>query len=267
MVSDCMKKNSHLTHHTASGYDQSAQHTELTTEPSPLWSILAGILLVACIIGLLLYLDAREQVILLLNWVDAQGLWAPLLFIAIMAAVVVLLLPGIFFTMGAGFVFGVTRGTIYVVAGTTLGATLSFLVARHFLGARMARYLLASPKLNVVGSEFTRHGWKVVLLTRLIPFFPFKLSNYLFGVSRFSLRDFVLGTLVGIIPFSLNNVYLGSIAADIATLGLRDLERTPLEWTVYGFGFLAAMVSLFYFNRLARTALARYAAQNHREAG
>ena len=118
-----MEKHSHLTPQAASSSVQSGQHTALTTDTSPLWSVLAGSLLVACIVALLLYLDAREQVVLLLNWVNAQGLWAPLLFIAIMAAVVLLLLPGIFFTMGAGFVFGVTKGTIYVVAGTTLGAT------------------------------------------------------------------------------------------------------------------------------------------------
>ncbi len=221
--------------------------------------------MVACIIGLLLHFDAREQVIVLLHWVDAQGLWAPLIFIAIMAVVVVLLMPGIFLTMGAGFVFGVTEGTVYVVLGTTLGATLSFLVARHWLGARAARYLLASPRLQIISSEFTQHGWRVVLLTRLIPFFPFKLSNYCFGLTRFSLRDFIGGTVIGIVPFSLNNVYLGSIAADIATLGQRDTSRSVLEWSVYGFGFVAALVSLFYFNRLAHNALTKYAAQHARE--
>lgn len=262
-----MRKHVHLTHHIVNGSDQSGPQADITTKTSPLWSILAGILFVACLVSLLLYLDAREQVILLLHWVDAQGLWAPLLFIAIMAAVVVLLLPGIFFTMGAGFVFGVVQGTLYVIAGTTLGATLSFLVGRHLLGAQAARYLLTSPRLSLIGSAFTRQGWKVVLLTRLIPFFPFKLSNYFFGMTRFSLPDFIVGTVLGIVPFSLNNVYLGSIAADIATLGLREAERTPVEWAVYGLGFVAAMASLLYFNRLARTALAGYVAKSSQETG
>jgi hypothetical protein len=53
----------------------------------------------------------------LLQWFDAQGAWAPLLFILIMAAVVVLVLPGVLFTTGAGFVFGVVEGTMYVVIG------------------------------------------------------------------------------------------------------------------------------------------------------
>jgi hypothetical protein len=47
-----------------------------------------------------------------------------------MAAVVVLVLPGVLFTTGAGFVFGVVKGSIYVVTGTTLGAVLAFLNSR-----------------------------------------------------------------------------------------------------------------------------------------
>jgi uncharacterized membrane protein YdjX (TVP38/TMEM64 family) len=95
-------------------------------------------------------------------------------------------------------------------------------------------------------------------MTRLIPFFPFKLSNYFFGLTRFSLRDFMIGTFFGVIPFSLNNAYLGSITADITSLGMRNAERTPFEWAIYGIGFLVAVAALIYFNRLANRALAKY---------
>ncbi|WOJ93121.1 TVP38/TMEM64 family protein [Congregibacter variabilis] len=257
-----MEKHTHLTQAAVRGSTGAGQDRDLTAGPSPLWSVLAGIIILMLMLGLLLYFDAREQVLILLKWVDAQGLLGPVFFIVIMAAVVLLLLPGIFFTMGAGFVFGVTLGTICVVLGTTLGASLSFLVARYLLGPRSTSYLLAFPRLELIGAQLTQQRWKFVLLTRLIPFFPFKLSNYFFGLTRFSLGDFILGTGLGVIPFSLNSVYLGSIAADIATLGQRDSTRTPLEWTIYGCGFLAAMVALFYFNRLARSALARYASKS-----
>jgi uncharacterized membrane protein YdjX (TVP38/TMEM64 family) len=97
------------------------------------------------------------------------------------------------------------------------------------------------------------------MLTRLIPFFPSKISNYFFGLTSFSLRGYVGGSLLGFTPFSINNVYLGSIAGDLSTLGQRNLERTPLEWTLYGAGFLAIVIAVIYLNRLARRALARYA--------
>lgn len=225
---------------------------------SPVWSIAVSVLFVAAVLGALIYFDTHQQVLQLLEWLDTQGAWGPLLFILIMMLVVVLVLPGVLFTTGAGFVFGVVEGTLYVVLGTTLGAALAFLVARHLFGARATRFVLAHARLKLVGEELAPQGWKIVLLTRLVPFFPFKLSNYFFGLTRFSLRGFVFGTFVGIIPFSLHNVYLGSIAADIATLGARSAERTPLQWALYGAGFLATIALLVYLNRLARRALAKY---------
>lgn len=225
---------------------------------SPLWSVAAGILFVAALLAVLIYFDAHEQVLRLLWWFDAQGAWAPLLFILIMATVVVLVLPGVLFTAGAGFVFGVVEGSIVVVLGTTLGAALAFLIARYLFGERARTFVMARAKLQVVSEELTPQGWKIVLLTRLIPFFPSKISNYFFGLTPFSLPGFVVGSLLGFIPYSVHNVYLGSIAADITTLGVRNLDRTPLEWTLYGVGFIATVVAVIYLNRLARRALSRY---------
>lgn len=229
---------------------------------SPAWSIVVSILFVAAVLAVLTYFDIQAQALQLLErldaWLDAQGAWAPLLFILIMMLVVVLVLPGTMLTTGAGFVFGVVEGTVYVVVGETLGATLAFLIARHLFGVRAARFVLAHARLKLVSDEITPQGWKIVLLSRLVPFFPFKLSNYFFGLTRFSLRGFVVGTFVGGIPFALYMVYLGSIAVETVTLGTRNAERTSLEWGLYGAGFVATIALLIYLNRLARRALAKY---------
>lgn len=227
-------------------------------------TIATSILFVGVVVAVLVHYDAQDRVLRLLEWLDAQGAWAPVLFTLVMVLVVVLLVPGVMFTTGAGFVFGVVEGTICVVLGTTAGAGLAFLAARYLFGARVARYVRARSRLQFVSEELSTHGWKIVLLTRLIPFFPFKLSNYFFGLTPLSLRAFLGGTFFGIIPFSLHNVYLGSIAADIVTLGARQAERTRLEWTLYAFGFIATIVVVIYLNRLARRALTEYASQESR---
>lgn len=221
-------------------------------------SIIVSILVVAAVLGVLSYFDAEQQVLRLLEWLDAQGPWTPVLFIVIMAVVVVLVLPGVFFTVGAGFVFGVVEGTLYVVIGSTIGATMAFLIARHWFGERATQFVLARAKLRLFAEELVPQGWKIILLTRLVPFFPFKLSNYFFGLTRFSLRHFVISTLVGIIPFSLHSVYLGSIASEFAVVGSRGGERTPQQLLLYGVGFIAIITLLAYLNRLARRALAKY---------
>lgn len=225
---------------------------------SPVTGIVAGALVVAVLLGLLVRTGGHEQILELLRWVEMQGLWAPLFFILIMAAAVVLVLPGLPLTAGAGFVFGVVAGSIYVVLGTTLGAVLAFVIARYFFGARARRYMLSRSRLRAVGAEMTPHGWKIVLLTRLIPFFPSKLANYFFGLTPLYLRDYTLGSLLGFIPFSVHSVYLGSIAADISTMGVRDLGRTPLQWALYGGGFVATVIAVIWLNRLAQRALRPY---------
>ena len=225
---------------------------------SAAWGILVNVLFVAAFLGVLRLFGIDEQVLQLLTWLDAQGALASLLFMLIMAVVVVLLLPGMLFTTGAGFVFGVVEGAVYVVTGTTLGAMLAFLIARHLFGERATRFVLRHPGLKLVSEELAPQGWKIVMLTRLVPFFPYKLSNYFFGLTSFSLRGFTGGTFLGIIPFSVHNVYLGSIAADIAMLGQRNTDRTPLEWGLYGAGFFVAVGIVIYLNRLARRALAMY---------
>lgn len=238
---------------------QAAHRPSANRLQSPLLGIAASILFVAMVLAIMVYFDVHEQVLRLLEWFEAQGAWAPLLFMLIMVAVVVLLLPGILFTTGAGFVFGLVEGSLYVVVGTTLGATLAFLIARYLFGTRARKFVMSHARLRVVSEEMTPNGWKIVLLTRLIPFFPSKISNYFFGLTPFPLRGYIGGSLLGFIPFSIHNVYLGSIAADITTLGMRNLDRSPLQWSLYGAGFVATVIAIVYLNHLARRALARYA--------
>lgn len=234
----------------------------INSATSPLLSIAAIVLFVAVILVALIYFDAHRQTLALLQWIEQQEAVAAVLFVLIMALVVVLLLPGLFFTTGAGFVFGVVAGTFYVVLGTTLGAALAFLLARYCFGRRAADFVLARNRLHLLDREIGSHGFAIVLFTRLIPFFPSKITNYFFGLTSISFSRYLAASLLGFIPFSLHNVYLGAITADMASLGQTHAERTPLQWTVYGFGFLLTVLALIYFSNQARRALASYLDDN-----
>ncbi|WP_345547964.1 TVP38/TMEM64 family protein [Microbulbifer aestuariivivens] len=218
---------------------------------------LAGcVLVVTLAVGLLLYFDLDDQLIGLLQWLESQGWQASLVFILIMALAVVVLAPGVIFTMGAGFVFGVVKGTLFVVIGTTLGATLAFLIARYLFGERPSRWLMSHVRPSNLGEVMRREGWRMIMMTRMVPLFPFKLSNYFFGLTPVRLKDFVIGNFIGIIPLTINSVYVGSIAADLTTLGQAGSERTPVQWVLYGTGFVLAVLALIGLARMARRALA-----------
>lgn len=222
-------------------------------------SIALSILLAAALLAGVAYFEAEPQVLALLEWIDTHAFWGPCVFIVVYMLVVILLLPGMLFTLGAGFLFGIVKGSLLVIIAETLGATVAFLaarlVSRHIFGARLARFFDRHPRFAILDERVGRDEWKLVLLTRMVPFFPFKLSNYFFGISRFSLSSFVLGTLFGLVPITVTNVYIGSLAADLATVGTRSAARSNVEWAMYGVGLVVAMVAAVYIARLARRAL------------
>jgi len=217
--------------------------------------IIVSTLIVGVLLGLLYFFGAVEYIEALFAWIESLGAWGPALYVLLHALVIVGLLPGIFFTWGAGFLFGVAQGSLVILGGTTLGAVCAFGIARCLLGQRARTLLLSHPRVDAMTGAVATGGWKVIMLTRLIPFFPFKASNYVFGLMNFSLRDFVVGTFLGVIPFTVTNVYVGWLAGDLATATATDRVRTPLEWTMYGFGAIAAVLLFVYIGRCAESAL------------
>jgi len=224
--------------------------------PGTGWPILLGAAITLAILALMFFTDSQQYVLAILQWIEQRRLLAPLLFIAIHALVVVLLLPGIVFTMGSGFLFGVVAGSFYVLISTCLGATVAFVLGRSVLNRPMQRLLAKRPRLQRILQVVQQRRWPVIALTRLMPFFPFKLSNYFFGASGFRLGSFIAGTAVGIIPITVLNVYFGSLAANLAMLDRRELAaRGPIAWLLYGGGFVLSIAFALWLSRVARREL------------
>jgi uncharacterized membrane protein YdjX (TVP38/TMEM64 family) len=191
-----------------------------------------------------------------LAWVSGLGPLGPLMFIVFYIVACVLLLPGSILTLGAGFVFGVLWGSIVVSIGATLGATCAFLVGRYLARDWVARRIAGNEKFRAVDEAVGREGWKIVLLTRLSPIFPFNLLNYAFGLTNVRLKHYFFASWLGMIPGTVMYVYIGSLAGDLATLGAGGRTRTTGEWILYGAGLVATVVVTVFVTRLARKALA-----------
>ncbi|MBX3732486.1 MAG: TVP38/TMEM64 family protein [Verrucomicrobiae bacterium] len=188
-----------------------------------------------------------------LEAVQRLGPWGPVLFIGIYVVATVLFVPGSALTLGAGALFGVVWGSVYVSAGSTLGATGAFLLGRYMARDAIARRLEGDARFAAVDRAVAAEGWKIVGLTRLSPIFPFNLLNYAFGLTRVRLGPFVLASWIGMMPGTVLYVYLGSLAQ--AAVGTR--ERTPMEWALYGVGLMATVTVTVLITRIARRALAR----------
>ncbi len=190
-----------------------------------------------------------------LAWIDSLGAIAPLAFILLYIVITVAFLPSSIVTLGAGVVFGVVKGSLFVFIGAMLGATAAFLVGRY--GARdwVSRKIASNAKFKSIDEAIAREGRKIIFLIRLSPAFPFNLLNYGLGLTNVSLKDYVLGT-TGIIPGTIMYVYLGSLAGNLAMLGTGEAPSNPaITWTIRILAFVATAAVTIYVTRIARKAL------------
>jgi uncharacterized membrane protein YdjX (TVP38/TMEM64 family) len=190
-----------------------------------------------------------------LDWLEGLGALAPVFFIVTYVLTTVLFVPGFILTLGAGILFGVVLGTATVSIAATLGATAAFIIGRYLAREWVEQKIQGRPKFAAVDKAVAREGWKIVLLTRLSPIFPFNLLNYAFGLTRVSLGGYFLASWIGMLPGTLMYVYIGSLIGNLALLGTDERSRTTLEWIFYGAGLLVAVAVTFYVTRLARNAL------------
>jgi uncharacterized membrane protein YdjX (TVP38/TMEM64 family) len=191
-----------------------------------------------------------------LQWVDGLGVIGGLVFIGIYIIATVAFLPGSILTLGAGVVFGVLWGSLYVFLGATLGAIAAFLVGRYLARDWISRKIEGNQKFAAIDGAVASEGFKIVLLTRLSPVFPFNLLNYAFGITGVSLKDYALGS-IGMIPGTIMYVYLGSLAGDLARIGGEGQPTNPtVQWAIRIIGLIATVAVTVYVTRVARRALA-----------
>ncbi len=179
---------------------------------SPNASRIVRILAALAIAGLLFYvlrvLPVRDLLERFLAWIQELGPTGVVVFV-LGYAIAALLLPASLLTLGAGAAFGPVVGTAAVSVGSTTTACLAFLIgrrfARRFVEAKMASF----PKFQAVDRAVAGQGFKIVLLTRLSPAFPFTWMNYAYGLTQVRFRDYALASWLGMLPGTAMYVYFG----------------------------------------------------------
>lgn len=195
-------------------------------------------------------------------WVEGLGAWGPVALGALYVLTCVAFVPGSLLTLVAGATFGVLVGSVTVSIASTLGATLAFLVGRHLARDRVARLVEGNARFAAVDRAVGRRGLRIVLLTRLSPVFPFNLLNFAYGLTGVRLRDYVLGSWIGMLPGTVMYVYLGAVFGEAAT----DRSRTPAEWALFLGGLAATVAVAVMVARIARRAIDEAAPAARRDA-
>jgi uncharacterized membrane protein YdjX (TVP38/TMEM64 family) len=144
------------------------------------------------------------------KWLDSAGIFAPLLYMAVMAAAVVISpIPSLPLDIAAGAFFGPFEGTVYSVIGALAGAVVSFSISRYFGRELIEKYL--GGHINFCPECSDRILTKIVFLTRLMPVVSFDIISYGAGLTKMSLKKFSIATFLGMIPLTFIYNYSGSV--------------------------------------------------------
>ena len=211
--------------------------------------VLAGLVLLAGV-GFL-FLPIRQWFMQVEGYVRSLGAIGPAAVALAYVLCTVLFIPGSAITIGAGTLFGLKTGFLVVLVGANLGALCSFLLARTFLREKVARWAEANPKFRSLDRAIGKQGFKMVLLTRLSPVFPFVLLNYFLGLTAVRTGAYALANLFGMLPATFLFVYIGAAARE-AIAGQMDESVGFYQQILKYVGLLATVAVVVIVTRIAR---------------
>jgi uncharacterized membrane protein YdjX (TVP38/TMEM64 family) len=185
------------------------------------------------------FADPQQALEDVVESVQAMGPLAPLYFGIVYLVAELLAVPATPLTLSAGYLFGLYKGVGVVLLAASIAASISFFIGKTFLRSWVETVLEENTKFAKIDKAIAKEGFKLLLLVRLSPIFPFALSNYLYGASAIDFGAFFWGTLLGFTPGTVAYVYTGMVGKAL-TLG----EGEP--WYVYagGFGLLLAFLKI-----------------------
>jgi uncharacterized membrane protein YdjX (TVP38/TMEM64 family) len=216
-----------------------------------------GALVAAAAAGAVAVLPVERWALFVVGAVRETGFAGVLLYALVYVAATLLLLPGSILTAGAGFVYGPLWGALLVSPVSVLGATLAFLLGRGVARGWVVRRLRANTRVAAIDEAVAQHGLRLVVLLRLSPLVPFNLLNYALGLTRVRLRDYVIGSALGMLPGTVLYVYLGSTIAEASQLAAGVRPTGLAGRLLYWLGLAASLLVVAVTTRLARNALRR----------
>ena len=134
---------------------------------------------------------------------------------------VVLALPGLTFAISAGVLFGPLLGTLCCSAATTIGAIIAVVAGRFFLKDTVKPLVMKNKYLQKwLFDESGANEIFVLMITRLVPLFPYNLQNFAYGITDIRFSTYSICSLIFMLP--------GTAMYTVGTAGLADKENRIL---------------------------------------
>lgn len=145
--------------------------------------------------------DSQQTAALVASWrLDAERQPAWLMLCGVVLASVIAIPLGAIIALSA-LLFDPMLTTVYVLLGGTLGGVISYGIGNYLGHDGLQRF--AGERVNRISRQLARRGILSVFIIRLLPIAPFAIVNMVAGASHLQLRDFIIGTFLGMLPGTL----------------------------------------------------------------
>lgn len=145
-------------------------------------------------------------------YIKSFGIMAPCVFILLFALATVLFVPGLPITVLAGMLFGAFWGTVYVVIGSTIGVSLAFLIGRYIGRDFVKKMADKNPRMSKLDNYIKKQGNTILIISRLVPLFPFNLQNYVYGITDIEFGTYFWYSLLFMVPGTIIYTCFGALA-------------------------------------------------------
>jgi len=200
------------------------------------------------IVGLMIYIGSRGEVIDYLNIYAQNDILGVILFIFIFILATVIAPLTVFpLIVPASAIFGPFLTSIYSIAGWTIGAMIAFLIARH-IGKPILTSFVSLEKLEKYEKYFRgRTEFFGLVFLRMI--LPVDILSYAVGfLSRISFKKYILATIIGISPFAFIFAYTSEALVQKKYVAFMAFSTGAL----FIFGFIYIIYKIYRLSRIGK---------------
>lgn len=235
--------------------------TQITAAPRP-GRVLNGrrgmmiglaVLAVVALAGVWYLVPIGEWLLAFTGWIRELGTSGWAVFVLFFVAAALVLVPAAALYLTSGLLYDPFWAFLTAFMAATAASALSFVIARYLARGRITRLVRKRKEFEAVDKAVEDEGWKVVLLLRLAPLVPGNSQGWLFGITRVKFLPFILPTMVGIVPWALLFVGLGSAGGYALASGESPLG--PWQWLLVGAGVVVLGIILWLIGRRAKARL------------
>ncbi len=173
-------------------------------------NILVIVLIAAVLIGLS-RLPLTEYLNTMISWFRGFGIWAPIMYFIFFTLTSAIIFPVFMLCMCAGILFGMVEGVAIVSLGNLTSSLIMFLVARYkgreWFDQKLKKYKIVDNMSRAIETE----GWRMLFMLRVVPIAHMILLNLTCGMSKLKIKDYIVGTWLGMFPLLVLYVYMGSL--------------------------------------------------------